>query len=438
MELRAAAHAFWDDPAAPFVADAFEVARSSTLAVRSDRLVRDAFDEPALVQAVRGAARVFGISVGKASGAMHAGLVSRVPASKWAGGVVVSLRPDDSVRRAVNVVGSHPIPTEQSVAAADAIVRFLADQRLTEKDLVFACISGGTSAMIARPASGLTLADIQEVTLQLLRSGIDVMAINSVRRAMSLIHGGGLASLIEPARCVGLILCDNVQVGPAAVGSGPTYPFDSSWLEAKGIVQHHIKPGAVRDRVLSAIREREAEPRSAHDPRNIIVGCPEDALKFALQKGRELGYECFVLSNSIQGEAREVAKVLGSIFRYHVERNPGSRVCVLGVGEVTVTVTGTGRGGRCQELAWAMSRELEGLDKACFLAFATDGRDFIDGVGGAWVTGSTSRAIRERGLDWLEVLSNNDTHMGLTVLDQLIPGAATVTNVCDIYVFCAG
>lgn len=389
-------------------------------AVRAKRLV---------VKALQGtefpsARRVFGISVGKAAAAMHAGLVSTIPAEKWNGGIVVTLRPEKVVG-ARNLLGSHPTPTEKSRRAAVEILDWIRSLHLTTDDIVFCCISGGTSAMVAAPVPGLTLANLAEVNRQLLRSGLPVSDMNAVRQALSLIHGGGLARACAPAQCRGLILCDDVRIGARMVGSGPTFAPGPP-RKARAIIENHLSPPEFRDHILSCVRPLPPTPRA----KNALVGGPSDALKAAVGWAGDHGYRPRIVSAALQGEARLAARRFSK-----PARKRKGRYCLVAAGEVTVTVKGSGVGGRCQEFAWAMARELAGMD-AVFLAVGTDGCDHVPGVAGAWVDGTSMDKIESHGMDWQGVLDSNDSHTALSELGQLIHSRGTGTNVCDLYILC--
>jgi glycerate 2-kinase len=399
------------------LSDSLKAAIAGIRAVRAKKLVVDSLQG----YDFGSADRIFGVCVGKAAAAMHAGLMARVPLEKWRGGIVVTLQPTE-VPGAQNIIGSHPIPTEKSRLAAAAVFQFIRAAQLTRADLVVVCVSGGTSAMLAAPIAGVTLADMAEVNRQLLRSGLDVTEMNSVRQALSSIHGGGLARACRPAHCLGLILCDDVQVGAPMVGSGPTFvpgPIE----KAEAIIREHLSPPEFQDHLLQCLHPFPPTPNAS----NITVGGPADAVRGAAAWAERRGYRPFLVSDALQGEAAEMVKY----FSGPPELVDG-RYCLLAAGEVTVTVRGPGAGGRCQEFAWAMAREIAG-QPAVFLALGTDGCDHLPGIAGAWVDGDTLEKIKAQGLDWRSILDSNDSYSGLSRLNQLIHSKGTGTNVCDLY-----
>lgn len=404
-------------------------------AVHADALTRGACARAPAAGLLARSRRVAGVSIGKAAREMHAGLVASVPPERWSGGIVIAPGTPGPVDGGLALHGPHPLPTAGSVHNAEQITAFLASRSLGPDDLVVACVSGGTSAMAYAPVGGLTVEDVRALTADLLRSGADVTSINALRRCLSSVHDGGLVELAGPAGVLGLILTDNVQVGARAVGSGPTFSAECSPCRAAEVVDTWVTDAALAERVRRALAARPA--RTASGAVNVEVAGPGDALHGMASEARRRNLAPQLLSARLQGEARDVAAELGEAARRTAE---GSRrpTALLAAGEVTVTVRGGGRGGRCQELAWAMVPQLE-LGRPCaFLAMATDGHDFLDEVAGAWVDDGTAAACEEHGIDWAGVLARNDSWSGLSRLGQLVPGRDTGTNVCDLYALVIG
>jgi glycerate 2-kinase len=421
------------------VSDPLAIAERGIDAANARIAVARRLAEPAAAEALAGFDRVFGVSTGKAAGETQAALEEAVPGPRWGGGLAVGLE-EHAARYTGSspyLISSHPLPDERSIASARAVREFLADASLTERDAVIACVSGGTSAMLCEPLPPLSLGGVRSATADLMRSGLDVTEVNVVRQAVSALAGGRLADAAWPARCWGLVLVDNVQVGAPAVGSGPTFapladPAEVLDLLARAPVAPDTR-AALRQAIEAAGKR---EPRLDRTVNDVVCG-PATALDGAARAALERGYAAVTLSDAIQGEAREVAKVLGAIFRYHERERP---VCVVGAGEVTVTVPSDcrGRGGRCQELAWAVAKELAGLPRTAFAAVASDGRDYLPDAGGACVAGDTLDRIEATGIDWRARLDGHDTHGGLRAVGALLPSRPTGTNVCDVYVFTAG
>ena len=388
---------------------------------------------------LQGARRVIGLSVGKAAPAMHAALEQALPGGRLERGLVVGPEEHRETYAGASpyISGAHPLPDATSVGAARALRAFLAAADLREDDAVLLCLSGGASAMACEPREPLTLDELRDATHRFLRAGLDVTSINAVRQAVTTLGAGGLATAAWPARCLALIAVDNVQVGARAVGSGPTFPPLAAAHGAPEIVRRAALPPPLRRALLAAIDAGAASERRLRRTQNVVVCEPATALRGAERAARAAGYAPVTLSDAIQGEAREVAKVLGAVCRWHAQAH--RPVCVLGAGEVTITMPDncTGRGGRCQELAWAMAPEISGCHGGEFAAVASDGRDFIAAAGGAWVTSQTLQRLRDDGIDWRACLDAHDTYGALRAAGTLVPGARTGTNVCDLYVFTA-
>lgn len=413
------------------VSDCLRMARAATAELRGDRTVDQAMRAPQVQRRLSSSRRVFGVSIGKASPEMHAGLHQSVPPSKWAGGIVVSLVPHLRVEGAEHWPGDHPTPGERSAVAARNVARFLEDAQLTPDDLVVFCISGGTSSLIAGPPDGLSLAEMQTIYERLLLSGIDVASVNTVRRMMSALHNGGLARRAFPARQLGLILTDTGQGGLSAVGSGPTFqPIDVA-TEAIEVLNRVIT-GPLLDKAVDAVLARSIDAGDHIDVVNENVGAPADALSAAVRLARSSGYRVFPVAEFLDCPAREAAEILVGAVR---DEAPSDRMalCAVAAGEVSVRVDGHGRGGRCQQVAWEAIPLLRDVPRSCVLAFATDGRDYLPAVGGAYATTSSWPALHEAGLSWREIADQNNTYVGLAALGQLVPGNRTGTNVCDLY-----
>jgi glycerate-2-kinase len=415
--------------------DAVAIAMSCLPKIHATRLVRRSLRDAPALDRIHRADRLFCVAVGKAAEAMYDGV--RGIAGRPLDGAFLVTSGGAPIGQAEVVRGGHPVPDDDSDAAAHRLEAFVRGVDAGPDDVVVVCVSGGASAMLSSPVPGLSAADLRSVSADLVLAGIDVTAVNAVRSRLSRLHGGGLLALAGRASCVGLVLCDNVQVGPAAVGSGLTYGPVLSVDVAIEAVGRHVRDPGLRSRVQRALAEREAhEPLPAPPADNIVVGTPGDALRECGAAAGERGYGRVVLTDRLQGEAREVAGVLAAVARFHARVAPDP-VCVLAAGEVTVTVTGPGTGGRCQELAWAVAGALPDDIVASFVALATDGRDFVPGATGAWVTSDTVAVARRRGISFNAVLRDNDTHPALATLGQTLPALHTGTNLCDVYVLCA-
>ena len=336
----------------------------------------------------------------------------------------------------------HPIPDRNGLVGAKKMAVLL--KGAGKDDLVIALISGGASALIPLPAKGITLSQKKMVGSLLLRSGAAIDEINIVRKHLSLIKGGQMAVMAYPARLISLILSDVIGDPLDTIASGPTAPDNSSYKEAMDIlVRHRIWnqiPNSVKAHLLNGIKGEVAETPKAGHPAfkkvcNLIIGNNQSVVDEAEKKARKMGYNTLVLSRSIKGEAREVAKVFGSIAREIISRGVPAkkRACIIAGGETTVTVKGNGKGGRAQEFALAGALEIAGLKGVTLVGFATDGTDGPTDAAGALVDGTTvDRAIRN-GLDPRRSIEDSNSYNFFQSLGDLIITGPTCSNLNDLY-----
>ncbi|MEL6218369.1 MAG: glycerate kinase, partial [Pseudomonadota bacterium] len=305
---------------------------------------------------------------------------------------------------------------------------------LTEDDLVIALISGGGSAIMTLPAGDITLAEKQDVNRALLASGADIGAMNTVRKHLSRVKGGRLAAAAHPARMVSLMISDVPGDDPGVIASGPTVGERSTPTDAAAILARFgiEPPASVKAHLASA----EGCP-APEDPRlarteNIIIAAPQLSLEAAAEAARAAGVTPLILGDSLEGEAREVGRVLAGMgLQVRRHGQPLARPCVLlSGGETTVTLRGQGRGGRNVELLLATAIQLDGA-LVWALAGDTDGVDGAEEVAGAIAGPETLSRARALGLDPLAELADNNAHGFFEALgDQVITGP-TLTNVND-------
>ncbi|MGA3157119.1 MAG: glycerate kinase [Steroidobacteraceae bacterium] len=377
--------------------------------------------------------RTIVVGAGKAAASMAAAF-ERSWDAPLAGLVVTRYGYGVPCRRIEIVEASHPVP---DAAGYDAATRMLAlVQSLGPDELVVALISGGGSALLSLPAKGLTLADKQEINQRLLRSGADIAEINCVRKHLSAIKGGWLAASAAPARVVSLIISDVPGDDPGVIASGPTIADPTTFADALAVLQKYgiDKPVSVVEHLQRAALEtpKPGDPRfNGHE--HHVIATPQRSLEAAAQLAREAGVTPLILSDSLEGEAREVAKVMAAlarqVVRYH---QPLGAPCVLlSGGETTVTVHGQGQGGRNVEFLLALALQLRGLSGVHALAADTDGVDGQSEVAGAVIDPSTLRRALALGIDSAARLADNDAHRYFAALgDQVITGP-TFTNVND-------
>ena len=351
------------------------------------------------------------------------------------GGLVVTRYGHAVPCQTIEVVeAAHPVPDEASRAAAERMLGMV--QRLSEDDLAICLISGGGSALLTLPAPGLTLAHKQEVNRALLRSGADITQINCVRKHLSAIKGGRLAAAAAPAKVVTLIVSDVPGDDPAVIASGPTVPDPTSFAEARDILQRLgiEPPGPVRAH-LEAAAEETPKPGDARLARieTRLIARPQASLEAAAARARAAGVTPIILGDAIEGEAREVARVLAGI-ALQVARHgqPAPAPCVLlSGGETTVTVTGQGRGGRNAEFLLALAIALDGAPGIFALACDTDGIDGSEDNAGARIGPDSLARAQTAGLDARARLADNDGYGFFSGLGDLVMTGPTLTNVND-------
>jgi hydroxypyruvate reductase len=405
--------------------------------------------------------RVFVVGTGKA-GVPMARAAAELLGDRLAGGVVVvkgygdgrienvelKMQPEQPVdplsipnSQFSIVEAGHPLPDERGVAGARRIVQLL--EQATERDLVLALISGGGSALLTLPAEGIALAELQSLTNILLRCGANINEINTLRKHLDQVKGGGLARLAHPATVITLVLSDVVGNPLDVIGSGPTVPDTSSFADAYAVLERYDMvadtPAPIVERLQRGMAGQIAETLKPGDPRfarvqNMIIGSNLQAAEAALEAAGAAGFNTLLLTTFLQAEAREAGRMLAAIARELADSgHPLPRpACIIAGGETTVTLSGSGRGGRNQELALAAVADMAGLPNLALVALATDGGDGPTDAAGAVVTGSTLDRARALGLDPATYLARNDAYPFFEGLADLLKPGPTATNVNDL------
>jgi hydroxypyruvate reductase len=379
------------------------------------------------------AGRLIVIGAGKASAAM-----ARAVEDHWVGPVsgLVVTRYGHAVpcRRIEIVEAAHPVPDEAGLAAARRTLELV--RGLTPDDLVLCLISGGGSALLPLPAEGLTLADKQVIGRALLHSGATIREINCVRRHLSAIKGGRLAAACHPAPVLNLLVSDVPGDDPVDIASGPTVGDPTTCAEALAIIRRYgiDVPVAARD-LLASGRGESVKPE---DPRlaaveTRLVATPQQALEAAAAAAREAGIAAHILGDAIEGEARDVGKVMAGIARQVALRGePFAAPCLLlSGGETTVTVRGAGRGGRNVEFLLSLAIALDGHPQIHALAGDTDGIDGHDVAAGAYLGPDSLARASALGIRPAERLADNDGHGFFEALGDAVVTGPTLTNVND-------
>ena len=386
---------------------------------------------------------IFVVGMGKAGFPMAKAIEEIIGDRISKGIVVVKYGYGGELKKIRILEASHPVPDEAGIKAAQKIANLV--RNTDEKDLVICLISGGGSALLPAPVNGISLEEKQLTTELLLKCGASIQEINTIRKHLSWIKGGQLAKLIYPSSLQALILSDVVGDELDAIASGPTVPdsttFDESWEIIKNYNIQSQLPESVIKHIKMGKEGMLPETPKKEDPifkkvDNLIIGSNILALEAAKEEATKLGYNCLILSSSIQGEAREVVKVHAAIVKeISSSKNPVSApACVLSGGETTVKVRGEGLGGRNLEFSLAASIQIKGMKNVLILSAASDGTDGPTDAAGAFADGLTwSRAI-DIGFNPQKFLNNNDSYHFFQQLGDLFITGPTNTNVMDIHI----
>jgi len=373
------------------------------------------------------------LGAGKAASAM-AQVVDRVWPEQLSGLVVTRHGQALDCGRIEVLESAHPVPDAASEQAARRILDLCQD--LTSDDLVLCLISGGGSALLSLPGEGINLADKQELNRQLLACGASIAEINTVRKHVSAIKGGRLAAACYPARLVTLLISDVPGDDPQYIASGPTVADPTTAADAKAIVARYQLQ--LPDSITTFLHTELAETpkpgdRAFANSELHIIAAPQLSLLAAAELAESEGVAALILSDSVEGEAREVGKAFSSIARQ--AKNHGQPIAppcvILSGGECTVSIKGTGKGGPNTEFNLAMAIALAGESGITVLACDTDGIDGSEDNAGCIIDEHSLARAREQGLDAADYLDNNDAWSFFDALGDLVVSGPTNTNVND-------
>jgi hydroxypyruvate reductase len=406
--------------------------RSAVAAAHPSRCLPPQLPEPP----ARG--RLVVLAAGKAAGSLmevaEAHYLARLPQDRLSG-IAVTRHGYGRPTTLIPVVeAGHPVPDEAGLAGAEKMLT-IADSAGAD-DLVLVLLSGGASANLIAPAPGISFADKQAATRAILRSGANIGEFNCVRKHLSRIKGGRLTKHAHPAKVVTLAISDVPGDDPAVIGSGPTVPDPTTLADARAIVAKYRLdlPQAVI-RALDNPDNESPKPGDAVFAKTEyrILARPADALAAARARVQKAGYDCVILGDRLQGEAREVAAAHARLARDYAAQN--RRIVILSGGELTVTLRGNGQGGPNQEYALALAIHLDGAKGIAAMAADTDGTDGgrgrPDDPAGAFIDETTLIRARTAGLDPAAFLAdNNSTGFFNGIGDLFVPGP-TFTNVTD-------
>ncbi len=377
--------------------------------------------------------RLIVIGAGKASAAM-----AKAVEDHWAGpleGIVVTRYGYAVPCQRIEIIeAAHPVPDAAGLAAAKRILQSVSG--LSADDVVLCLISGGGSSLLPLPADGLTLQDKQDINQALLASGATISEMNCVRRHLSAIKGGRLAAACYPARVVNLIISDVPADAASDIASGPTVPDPTSCAEALAVLKRYeINVSPAVTALLESGRSETFKPDDPRLPRieTHLIATPQLALEAAAREARAVGIEAHILSDSIEGEARDVGAVMAGIAKQVRRRGqPFKAPCILlSGGETTVTIRGNGRGGRNVEFLLSLGVALNGEPGIFAIAGDTDGVDGQEEIAGALLRPDTLIRARDQGIRPADRLENNDAHGFFQALSDSVVTGPTLTNVND-------
>ncbi|MBE1285558.1 MAG: DUF4147 domain-containing protein [Rhodobacteraceae bacterium] len=374
--------------------------------------------------------RNFIIAVGKAAIPMMRKALELIPDPAAA---LVITNPENytEIPGAAVLCGSHPVPDEASETAGLAAIEMA--QSMSQNDRLIALISGGGSALMVAPAPGLTLADKAAVNKLLLASGLEINDMNLIRQQLSDLKGGGLLRHASPAQVHAFILSDVIGDDLRAIASGPTVAPIGTRAKARDIMQNAGIWDPAPEAVKAHLNQPDDPQPSALAANNTLIGSNRYSLKAMLAQAAEMGWEAKLVSHRLVGDVNDAAQI---VLRAAASANPDKPVALIFGGETTVQITGTGLGGRNQELALRVAQAADEISgNWVFLSGGTDGRDGPTEAAGGLVTPETWDRIKSAGADPDALLANNDSNAALTAGNALLITGGTGTNVADVQVF---
>ena len=400
--------------------DSDRIIRAALAAALPDTAVRKALDG-----ADFGTGRLVLVAVGKAAWQMAHAAVEQLGSRISSGVVITKYGHSQGDLPGLKIFeAGHPVPDDNSFAATDEAIRAVSG--LTADDTVLFLISGGGSALFEKPL--ISRDSLDALTKQLLACGADIVEMNTVRKRLSAVKGGRFARLCEPAHVMSIVLSDIIGDPLDMIASGPAYPDSSTCEQARAII---AKYGITVDAETAKLLDQET-PKQLDNVTTFVTGSVRQLCRAAAGQARALGYEPVVLTASLSCEAREAGTFFANIAQFHA--GDGKDLAFIAGGETVVHLTGTGKGGRNQELALSAASGIDGMDNACVFSVGSDGTDGPTDAAGGWTDGTTAAKLRAQGVQIFDVLKNNDAYHALKAVDGLIITGPTGTNVNDVSV----
>ncbi|MFA7620381.1 MAG: glycerate kinase [Aminobacteriaceae bacterium] len=415
--------------------DALGIAAKAIEAVLPERAVQEALKGEAFSERLGAGGRIILVAIGKAAWRM-ARAASETLGDRLYGGVVVTKygHSGGEIEKLEIYEGGHPVPDENGVAGTERALA--AVKGLNPEDTVLFLVSGGGSALFESPAYGLDLADLAETTGKLLACGADIVEINTIRKRLSSVKGGRFALAASPAHVYSVVLSDVLGDRLDSIASGPAWPDATSSADAARIVRKYdlMLSGGVMD-ALSA-----ETPKLLDNVTSVITGSVAALCRAAETEAELMGYRPIVLTTTLDCEAREAGALIASVAREVCSSGrPAEPPCaVIMGGETVVRLTGSGKGGRNQELALAASLGIAGLEETVVLSVGSDGTDGPTDAAGGIVDGGTAELLTRIGVDVHSVLAANDSYNALKTCEGLVMTGPTGTNVNDLTLLLCG
>lgn len=396
-----------------------QIIRASLRAVQPDAAVQRALQEFSC------AGRVVLIAIGKAAWAMANAAWDTLSTRITSGAVITKYGHSRGPIGPLQIFeAGHPVPDEAGLRAAQAALELT--RGLREEDCVLFLISGGGSALFESPL--VPLAELEDITGQLLSCGADIVEINTIRKRLSAVKGGRFAELCAPARVFSIVLSDILGDPLDMIASGPAVPDSTTCDQALAIAEkYHLRLTPEAEACLHT-----ETPKELHNVTTQITGSVRELCAAAGAECEKLGYTPVLLTDQLCCQAKEAGSFLGTVLRTHAGK--GQKLAFLAGGETVVQLTGHGKGGRNQELALAAAPHLEGLPGVCVFSVGSDGTDGPTDAAGGYVDGESSAALRAQGLSVYDVLQENDAYHALEKIGGLIITGPTGTNVNDVAV----
>lgn len=329
------------------------------------------------------------------------------------------------------IEAGHPIPDENSLKGTQKAIELV--RNLSEKDEVIFLLSGGGSSLFEKPVSGITLTDIQEVTQKFLNCGASITEINAIRKRLSDVKGGKFAQYCAPAKVCSIVLSDVLGGRLDMIASGPAYQDTSTTDEVFNIIKKYDL--VLEDHIIEALKKET--PKEIKNVETFVTGSVGEFCVAVAQHAKQLGYEPYILSNTLDCEAREAGKFIASVARM-IHEGGGYVIkppcAIIAGGETVVTIKGDGLGGRNQEIALSAAMGIKDIDNVVIFSISSDGTDGPTDADGGIVDGNTVNLLESFGIHCEEMLKNNDSYHALEKAGGLIKTGTTGTNVNDVTV----